>query len=602
MEDLEENSVKLESSMKVDGDKKKAAAAAAGSRPKPPAHSVSVESTGSGDSSLRRGEAVVEVALLCVFILVIWVVLALPVLFFYLPVEDIEVSIPTCTNSSCNDMATADAPFPPSSGSGMATNFSSSSPSSGSGMSTDTPGNTMGNGMLNNNNINNNTTPLTCNRDAGFFYNPVTGDCGPECPAWGQHENYISKLIDKIVLVCACIGVISAVSVLIISCVRHKHIFSFPSVFIVYLTATLLLLVSFVVINFMDRGRLFCSSMDLRLSIVEPTPFCIIAGVVFYYALIQITLWWLFHIAALFLIFRFPLHFRRWQKLHRIRFIHIFCVVMGLLLPALPVVVTMADYATDVRGPRDPKGLGFGLTNFPPILCAGLDPNATFYSLILPITILTEVGMTLLLFTFWDVRKNHSYSFRKALKQRKKKGLQCLKIGSGEKKIVIVLLYYVLLVEFSLMAFSLATRNLGQFRTAVAINFQCESSGLTPLVADGDEATPTCDASRSQLEALKFPWVNLVAYMLLVLFPVINFTYVIKFRVLKKWCCAYVLRRKGVAAGGGGAALTASGAYSRQNSLAESNSYSVNLKRVKFSNGHSVSLVVPESQIIHEQV
>jgi hypothetical protein len=86
-----------------------------------------------------------------------------------------------------------------------------------------------------------------------------------------------------------------------------------------------------------------------------------------------------------------------------VRYIHITCVILGLVLPIIPVVVTIADHETDDASTSG--GLGFGLTNFPPILCAGIDANATFYSLIVPITLLTEVGMTLLIFTFWDVRK-----------------------------------------------------------------------------------------------------------------------------------------------------------------------------------------------------
>lgn len=66
----------------------------------------------------------------------------------------------------------------------------------------------------------------------------------------------------------------------------------------------------------------------------------------------------------------------------------------------------MGDYTTHDKGNiMVAKGLGFGLTNFPPILCAGLDANATFYSLIMPITVLAEIGMTLLILTFWDIRK-----------------------------------------------------------------------------------------------------------------------------------------------------------------------------------------------------
>ena len=67
----------------------------------------------------------------------------------------------------------------------------------------------------------------------------------------------------------------------------------------------------------------------------------------------------------------------------------------------------MVKYAVtrDPEDPRSAKGLGFGITNFPPVLCAGVDRDATFYALILPVIILTEIGMTMLVFTFWDVRK-----------------------------------------------------------------------------------------------------------------------------------------------------------------------------------------------------
>ncbi len=132
------------------------------------------------------------------------------------------------------------------------------------------------------------------------------------------------------------------------------------------------------------------------------------AGFVFYYGLIQITLWWLFHIATLFWIFRFPLHFRSFQKLKRIKYIHITCVILGLVVPILPIVVTAGDHAMDVKRNDSlaiPHGFGFGMTNFPPVLCAGLDSDASFYSLVLPILVLTEIGMTLLVFAFWDVRR-----------------------------------------------------------------------------------------------------------------------------------------------------------------------------------------------------
>jgi len=81
-------------------------------------------------------------------------------------------------------------------------------------------------------------------------------------------------------------------------------------------------------------------------------------------------------------------------------------VFLALVVPLMPVIATMADYAINDRGdPAVPDGWGFGMTNLPPILCSGVDANTTFYSIIFVIVLFTEVGMTLLIFTFWNVRK-----------------------------------------------------------------------------------------------------------------------------------------------------------------------------------------------------
>ena len=72
-------------------------------------------------------------------------------------------------------------------------------------------------------------------------------------------------------------------------------------------------------------------------------------------------------------------------------------VIVGLVLPALPVVVTFAAAARDSRG--------FGLIRFPPILCSGLQSDATFYSFVLPINILLAIGIPLLIIIFWIIHK-----------------------------------------------------------------------------------------------------------------------------------------------------------------------------------------------------
>ena len=108
------------------------------------------------------------------------------------------------------------------------------------------------------------------------------------------------------------------------------------------------------------------------------------------------------------------------------------------------------------------------------------------------------------------------------------------RVGSGERKILIVLIYYAILNVFALMALSLAVRNGYQYRMAVRWNFLCESAGHNP--------ENPCD--RSQVSDLKFPEINIVAYLLLVSIPNVNLIFVINWRKLKHWFCVHVVRDK----------------------------------------------------------
>ena len=116
------------------------------------------------------------------------------------------------------------------------------------------------------------------------------------------------------------------------------------------------------------------------------------AGIVFWF---QVAVWWFCHEISIFWGICFPFHSRSFEKAHRTKYIHITMVTVGLVLPALPVIVTFTT--------GDPSG--FGLTRFPPIVCTGLQRNATFYSLVLPINILMAIGIPLLVIIFWIIQK-----------------------------------------------------------------------------------------------------------------------------------------------------------------------------------------------------
>jgi len=77
-------------------------------------------------------------------------------------------------------------------------------------------------------------------------------------------------------------------------------------------------------------------------------------------------------------------------------------VIVGLVLPTLPVLVTFTAGSPSTRG--------FGLTRFPPILCTSLQRDSTFYSLVLPINLLIAIGVPLLIIIFWIIHKVHTHT------------------------------------------------------------------------------------------------------------------------------------------------------------------------------------------------
>ena len=123
-------------------------------------------------------------------------------------------------------------------------------------------------------------------------------------------------------------------------------------------------------------------------------------GMVFYYGLFQLAVWWFCHVVSLFWKIRFPFHARSFEATHRLKYIHIAMVIVGLVLPTLPVIVTFTA--------GNPSTRGFGLTSFPPVLCTSLQSDPSFYSLVLPINIVLANGVPLLITVFWIIHKVHT--------------------------------------------------------------------------------------------------------------------------------------------------------------------------------------------------
>ena len=127
------------------------------------------------------------------------------------------------------------------------------------------------------------------------------------------------------------------------------------------------------------------------------------AGAVFYYALLQLAIFWLSHVLVLFWVLRFPFH---WRSFDKVKYVHLTCIVMGILVPFIPIIAMMSQFAHGKSAAEAAKGgLGFGVTRFPSLLCSGRDRKTTFYALVLPIILIIMVGMTILILVFRIIHK-----------------------------------------------------------------------------------------------------------------------------------------------------------------------------------------------------
>lgn len=99
------------------------------------------------------------------------------------------------------------------------------------------------------------------------------------------------------------------------------------------------------------------------------------------------------------------------------------------------------------------------------------------------------------------------------------------KIGTAERKILIVFVYYVILAVIALLSFSLTVRDGNTFITEVYKYFNCESKGVDP--------NNPCDTSGYR-KVLHIALTSL-SYILLGIFPVFNFLFVINVHELKSF-------------------------------------------------------------------
>ena len=115
------------------------------------------------------------------------------------------------------------------------------------------------------------------------------------------------------------------------------------------------------------------------------------AGVLFNYCILQILMWAVVHAIFLFWAVHYPFSYRLLRVSGKMRYAHIISVLLALIIPLPGALIPLKD--------------GFITTRNPTLVCVGRNVGFTFYTLILPLSIIIGITLCLLLFTFWTLFK-----------------------------------------------------------------------------------------------------------------------------------------------------------------------------------------------------
>ena len=122
-------------------------------------------------------------------------------------------------------------------------------------------------------------------------------------------------------------------------------------------------------------------------------------GAVFYYIVIQLLFWWLWHTIAVFWAVVKPFQAKKTSTQRKNRYIHVCLVLASLILPVLPILIVV------LAGKEYRYRTSFTLTRSPPILCSGIDLHTNFWGVIFPTSLMLGFGASLLILILRTVIK-----------------------------------------------------------------------------------------------------------------------------------------------------------------------------------------------------
>lgn len=119
-----------------------------------------------------------------------------------------------------------------------------------------------------------------------------------------------------------------------------------------------------------------------------------------------------------------------------------------------------------------------------------------------------------------------SYQLQQQGLFRMKLSKQPFKIGTAERKVLIIFCYYVLLFVITLTTFTNFTRTFTDLGTKLAEYWQCELSGV-----DSENA---CDERKASFHAPGLTALSSISYILLGLLPAVNLVFAVNINELRQ--------------------------------------------------------------------
>ena len=115
------------------------------------------------------------------------------------------------------------------------------------------------------------------------------------------------------------------------------------------------------------------------------------AGVLNIYVVAQVTLWITFHALGIMRSVVFPFAYRQLKAEKKLVYINFSTVVAALFLPLIPSLLHLID--------------GYDVTMAPFEVCIGQNVPITYFTFLLPASILLAVTSTALIIIFWKIMK-----------------------------------------------------------------------------------------------------------------------------------------------------------------------------------------------------